>query len=575
MRLPPGIFEQTMRVMYGYNDIHEAKFSRTELIERLETFPPWAVIDTLSKLSVLLTNLDVQSVTAQIWNAFLPQETKVKIMKKATARKDPKILLLSDRSLCILTEFARRHCRSGSKKDIDQEYLYRFGECILIANDMATESAFPKKLGDANLPEEERKKEVARNFATFTTREFLFNSSEQFRYTLARSNLIYDLLQHRVKPEDYFDVSAALEQRLGFTLQDFFHTSLAIRSYWANQDQTWDREHTNIDPAIIFPSGPRTANYLRVLEHLSQDFAIDNDPIPTAREEFHQWQYKFFNLRSKPLLRVEGRLYCASMKFLGDLFWNGPYFLGLNHFGNQKDNFQRYIGGATEVYVLDLLKDCVGKKIKFNKTSKGNPVGECVIEMRKNWHVIVEVKAGRADTRLQTEAADPAQSPKVAKMLYDGLKQMSDRIAELRADGFKGRITPVLITGGHLPLNSVAWEHYLGTCGGLSIFNDADVDFAQVMDLEAIESVCALLKTGSRLGKLLTAKLKPQWIRQDMTVFFRNEWYPIVGPEPAHPVLIALNHEIFNNLAKGLNVTDEEFEADETWRPVFGLELKS
>ncbi len=565
------IFKESHKILYGHKDIHGEALRRQELIERLRPLPPGLVVNTLSKLGILLTNVERKDLTPHLAQIFLRQDTLKKLARKIQAHGRNDIFLLTDRSACILLEFARRYCRGEMPREVDKEYLYQIGECMLISNDLANEASLQGHVADQALPSEERNREIRRTYSSHLFREILFNQSEQFRYTLARSKLIYDLLKDQVPAAERVDLSADMDARFEFSLEDYFLASLAVWVYWSGLTLDWDHQFTNIDTNIIFPGGPRKEKFLKVLEYLTQDFQTNAD-IPTDRTGFHEWQYKFFGMRSQPLLRSDGRLYCASMKFIGDLFWQGPYYLVMNHFPEvERLKFTRYLGHAIEGYVLHLLKDCLGQKVGFHTTGEGHPIGDCVIEMRKNWRVVVEVKGGRADTPLQTRAVDPALSNKARQMLFEGLEQLSDRTAEMRADGYKGQITPLLITGGNFPVNFVVWDHLGEQVNGLPLFTDKNIDFPQVMDLEAIETICAFVKAGIPFGEIIRKKLKPKWVKEDATIFFMNEIIPALGKEPAHPALIALNHEIFNDLALGLALNERAEDVEYDWRGFFSI----
>lgn len=108
--------------------------------------------------------------------------------------RDKTYYLISNRSVLILLEFARRYCRANDSLEVDDEYLRRIGDCILIANDLASEATTFEYSPDTSMPKETRDREFRRTYARFSTREFLFNNTDQYRYALARSILIYDLL---------------------------------------------------------------------------------------------------------------------------------------------------------------------------------------------------------------------------------------------------------------------------------------------------------------------------------------------------------------------------------------------
>lgn len=252
-------------------------------------------------------------------------------------------------------------------------------------------------------------------------------------------------------------------------------------------------------------------------------------------------------------------------------YWDGPYYEVIERGSEiEKDQFFRFLGRTTEMYVQGLLKAAFKNNFRQIKAASGNPIADAAVFINPNWCVLFEVKAKRPTKEMISSGDAPAEMKAVAQMAFEGLQQLSDRIVEFRATGFKGQITPILVTGGLFPINGLLWKHYLQKVMTLTMMNDGRVDLPQFMNLEAVEIFTASKQT-FRVGDLLREKLGEDWKTESFQTFLFAHYLPKLDTkEPFNKVseslykdrMAALVQSLFPNSAK-------KMPSDDGWRAHF------
>jgi len=262
------------------------------------------------------------------------------------------------------------------------------------------------------------------------------------------------------------------------------------------------------------------------------------------------------------------------MDFLLKKFWDGPYYeiIESNLKKEEKKQCFRYIGRTTEMYVQGLLKFAFGKSFQKLISQADIPICDAAITINPKWKMVFEVKAKRPTQNMVSGSENPSDLDSVDQMVFQGLRQLDERIANLINDGFKGRITPVLVTGGFFPVSELFWNSYFDSIKNLSMFQNTNVDWPQLMDLEALEMFTAL-RGNVRIGDMLREKLNNDWKKESFQSFLFFYFLPSKKlVEPFNPVLSSLFEDRMYDLFKLLDpIGKHRVEENKLWQSAFDL----
>jgi hypothetical protein len=516
-------------------------------------------LQLVTGLGILISNSDRDELESKLRNKFW--RTDVLDIIKTFAEKAP-VKMFSDISYLVVLQMIRSgHLGSEKSGDSVEKTLEKLGKALLYSNELASTYS-------------SRADEDPESYIRFSCREILFNHEPQLRYTLARSYLIYEHLKPSLTQDpDFIDINLEFKNAFNFELSDFFDAIFCVYSYWGQQSiDKWDPSYTVINPTVVFPQN-KGEQLLRVLKELSADLFCDLQ-MPQTDAEWRQFVYEFFDLKRRPLLLHEGVYYCSILRFVQELYWNGPYYLLIDSISDQakKKRLFRYLGKAQEIYIQKIAHYSFGKKFKILKTPQGHPLGDGCIELKANQLVVLESKASRPSRELISGTELPKETTSAKKMLYDGLEQLSDRIQEYIKGGYTGRVFPVLITGGYFPLNPQLWDHFLEKTRGLFLFNNPQIAFPLVIDIEAFEIICASRSAGMNILKLLQEKARTEWQKEGFNAYLYHHYFPSQKKsEPPLPVLLDVFHHRMYQLSKSLFPDKELKKIHDTnsWKEVF------
>ena len=541
-------FQSTHGVRLGLSDL-KGGTPRTmaDLIAILSVLPQDPTRVLISKIQILLANEDEADFEYYMRKLHLA-ENVIYAVEKFGREKKARVKLFTEMPLLLVQEVFREYHgpETSYKREIILEKLL---EAIFIANDICNTVIIDDK-SNISVPD---------TYSTFALPEILFNYSDQFRYAVGRSFLIYEGLKARCQnefPQDYFDVDKFFRQKIDIPLDDYFFTIFTIFSNWGTYSFK-KMDDTNIiinTDTWISEVGIRNS-FNKVLNRFESPWLRTRKKFSVTTEPhvIRAFLYEHFHLRKAPLLRISDGVICGSLLKLMSKYWDGPYYEVIeNGSEEEKKQFFRFLGRTTEMYVQDNLQVAFKSKFKKISASSGNPIADAAVLINPNWCLLFEVKAKRPTKEMISSGDAPAEMEAVAQMAFEGLEQMNDRIQEYRNDGFKGRITPILITGGLFPINSLLWKHYLGKIMRLSMMNDSNIDLPQFMNLEAIEILTALTKI-CRIGDLLRNKLSEDWKAESFQTFLFSHYFPENGiKEIFNPTSRALYEDRMAALMKSL-----------------------
>jgi len=563
-------FRRTHGVRLGLSDLlGGTPRGIAELIALTKQLPldPTRVI--LSNIQTILSNENGRELELKMRRVhFSPQACEA--IEQFSKAHNVTVHIFTEMAILLVQEVFRQHHDLTLTTESYDPFLPILSEAILVANDICNE--ITKSPENAVDPE---------SYSTFALREMLFNYSDQFRYTIGRSYAIYEALKERCRseyPNDFFDVSQAFQDCHGISLRVYFHCIFAIYGIWGS------RSFDKIDPNynIINPTSWIEDETVRpivneVIQRCSQPWIPNRTTITatTSLEKIRSFLYELFPLRQRPLLEVGQNYICGNLNFILRKYWDGPYYeiIDSSLSDDQKERFFRYLGRTTEMYVQSLLKGAFGGRFGKLSNRNGNPLADAVVCLNPNWRLIFEVKAKRPTRDMISGDEAPATLESVSQMMFEGLAQLDGRIQECIADGYTGRITPILVTGGPFPINKLLWSHYLPRVQTLRMFASDQVDWPQVMNLEGIEVLTALASK-VRVGDMLRAKVAEDWKMESFQTFLFANYLPANSiKEPFNPVSESLYHDRMADLSRTLFPTSSQhLSPNNSWKRHFGLE---
>ena len=158
--------------------------------------------------------------------------------------------------------------------------------------------------------------------------------------------------------------------------------------------------------------------------------------------------------------------------------------------------------------------------------------------------------------RLTTEEMASGDTPLIElddfeKKIRYGLRQLSKRIGEYRAEtGFDGRITPVLVTMGFIPLDSMIWELIHHGIRDTGLMDDLKVDLPIMTDPVGWECLCAAVRSGHDARKIFELRLtRTDWKTGDFKAFLYQAVFKQTG-EPPHKELLSLFENIVDRITQ-------------------------
>jgi hypothetical protein len=421
-----------------------------------------------------------------------------------TRKSKPPGIIFTEQGVLVLLQLSRAYCRKIDHSAQIGEYRQNLGKAILLINDLL---ANIDSIGQNQLEGELRANYINR-ITPFLIRQYLFVDSDEVRYALPRSKIIFELFKDRMGHK--FDISSVVKQSYGFDLNVFFETSMFLWIYWGGlTSKEFDKNYVAMNPDTVFSKMIEEGkDYQSALKAFSQDAIMDPTLIPN-RNDMDAWRcfvYQMYDLRRKPLLRLGENLYCGSMKFLGDLWWHAPYYLVIDKCVDKKPFFE-YLGDAFEEYIFRLSKNAFGERCSRFVLDNGNPLNDGVVELALDWKIVIEAKAARPTKEMTSGNTPLLLMKEFETKIKKGIRQLAKRIQELRSDGFIGRISPCMVAMGFLPLDMHIWEIIHDGIRETVILADENIDCLIISDPAGWELFCALVTSGVSAESILNLRL--------------------------------------------------------------------
>jgi hypothetical protein len=171
--------------------------------------------------------------------------------------------------------------------------------------------------------------------------------------------------------------------------------------------------------------------------------------------------------------------------------------------------------------------------------------------------VLIEVTGGRPTEKSLVDAEPEAIRKDIEKLLEDKIRQLGDRIRDLRVglaklpdvdiDGVE-RIWPIVVSSEGLFQTPTLWEYLRGDA--LTALDQGSVERLTLLDLEDLERLMGLVEQSHVLVEILRSKTQPGWQERDLASWFESEGEQFGSSES--PYALRLSEAAFEMVVKRL-----------------------
>jgi hypothetical protein len=553
-------------VRIGCSDIGIAP-NLNEVQDILSSYDCINLIAIFTTLNVSIASLGDENDKA-LRNIFINPHANQKLSEcEKELRKEA--IVFNRQAILVLIDMSMKFGKRSYVKDIN---LLDIGYLVLVINSFIAflENKFIEEKQPTNIDV----------YADHASKQYIFNSKPQMRYSIPRGFLMYKGLRESVKEHfKYIDIDNLFLKNRKINFADYYDLMIIIYSHFGDFKMEYFETGRFIQREVIFRDiKSDKEKYLNFLDSISINVDSYVPSIPDY-EDFNAWFsyiYKFYDYRLKPLIKVtvpEGVLYfCTDLQFIINSFWDAPYNIILTDYRGDKkliEDFFGFLGDTLEVYMQKLSAYTFKEKFKLYELKTKVPLNDGVIQVTPEWVIIIETKAARP-TQEMTAGLNPIENiADFDKIVRKGMVQLNKRIKEYRREGFTGRITPILIGSSFIPLNSLIWSRYRSKLSDLEIFRGM-TDHPILMDIESWEVVCASSIFSNDLIELINKKLSTNdLIEMSFHDFLYGEYFH--GDEPPLNELLTLKKDLWSQAITNLFQRESNLVSSGAhWTKVFG-----
>jgi hypothetical protein len=556
-----------------------------------EAFSKYYYIDLIAILTTLnlsISTLDDEDIDNKLRNKFINPHANQKLIEFEKSMGKIGVVFTRQTHL-ILIEMA---IKFGKRDNSQMINLFDIGFSVLVVNSFIAlvENTVVEQKKAARLKKaKENPKKFRRyktididDYADHAFKQYLFNHNTQLRYSIPRSFLVYKGLSEAAKPHlKYIDIDSLISEKRKMNLLELSDVLIIVYSYFGDFKLQYFDSGRFIQKKLIFNGVVETkkVTFQNFLERISVDVDLYRPEIPnyTDLKSWFSYMYKFHDFRLCPLIKAnttDGVLYfCSDINFIISAFWDAPYNIVLTDYPvdqKLKEDFFGFLGDTFECYIQKIAAYAFKEKFKLKVLKNDIPLNDGVIEVENNWEVIIEAKAARPSMELASGLKPIEEVYDFEKLIRKGMKQLNKRIVEYREQGYNGRISPILITSGFVPLNSLIWSRFRSKLADLEIFKGTISDHPILLDVESWEVICSSNLKNNDFSRLIRKKLSSKnYIEMPPHDFLYSDYF--VSREPEFEELLSLKSDLWKHSIRELFEKEPKLkDSGSTWKSIFG-----
>jgi len=365
-------------------------------------------------------------------------------------------------------------------------------------------------------------------------RNYLLNATEQVRYMMPRTSLLYLKLpfaaECRAHP-DFLDLPVVFRTATGFDLKDYLAFGFALLTWFLGQSYvrgSFRDDHGAINPVTFFSEATIDATLAR---RLLQSFTHTHASAPAAFQaragDATRLTYDFLPFMAKPLYQIRDDIIIPMhLGYLAARFANGIYWTIFDYLqDNERLKFSRFFGWVFEVYVrrsFERSMPSVGPLARraFPEFPYRSRYGERktsdLVLLYPRTAVFIEATASRIRFEGTAISGDlHAFETDISKIILENARQLTHRIRDFRAGlyNFDGvttrdidRIFPVIVTVHAVPESTIIWSHISRMLADRDLLTDLRIERIQLIDVEELEILEGIFPQGVSLLQILEAR---------------------------------------------------------------------
>lgn len=500
------------------------------LIEKLKKYNATELIQVLAKLN--LTFGDVHHKFKSIEKKMAKDLYKGKVLDEINSLLNRQRVLFLRPQLLTLIKLVILHHDDSRSQNV-WENLEELGQIFIMINDLLESDA--KNIRDK---EEETKKIFAS-----AIRSFYFFKSQQFRYLIARYNLLFFSYPSKISDKS-FSIIDKYKEFTGIDIKLFMYISISIYSFFQKairhvaDYQKWPQRYLLNENYFKTISKEIKKEIKNILKLLSEDLSSFKKTMVETKYDIDNTFFSFITFRKKPLLRLDDLYLLLDIGYLQDKLTSGIYWEVFNKLEDdeEKNKFASIWGQIFEIYVFDNLKRCFGdsKRLFFENDKRKQQI-DAIIYYPDSL-IFIEVTSKKIRPTTVVSGDYEKYISEISDLFFGGEKSEKGKLTQLFSEinRFKnGEIDlngldssliknyyPVIIfEESPVTLPFFKYEDIFAE----KIENEEMLDYMkrlQLIDIEELEIVEPLINSGKSFKDLLDEK-----IANDPKITFKNFLY--------------------------------------------------
>jgi hypothetical protein len=357
----------------------------------------------------------------------------------------------------------------------------------------------------------------------------LFHAGDNSQHALVRGSELY-LTDRRQLREcgSYMDLPAVVREVTGLEPDLLWTVLFSLTAHW----ETLDPEEVHSAPGAISLESYFTAKCNFTREEGDRFFSLVADDARNVGQQLRAAGFGPGSLRpfdllplaDKPLVVVDGRVYCVSVQLLLQKLTRGLHYLFLNRIPEKerRDVYLTYVGEVFDDYVVAALRRAYpafsrryvdGPSLR-ERTPQGSQVCDGAV-IYPDTVILVETKATLFTAAVRASGDWLQYEAKMRDIFIDAAAQFEDTIRQIEAGMFREiglepertrAYLPLVVTLEGIPMMKPIYDWVDGEIGRRGLLRHPKVRPLQAIDVSDLEFLEVAVDQGRDVTALLEAK---------------------------------------------------------------------
>jgi hypothetical protein len=529
---PKSEIDLAMLKYTTYEELFGSKYDQERLEANISRFSVYDCVMFLSKVAMTLENDGYfnQVLQEAMTRQLLSPDLSSRILRLRS--KDPNRIVFHEQQIYNLMKTALLYASEGPPTSFDErKTFFAFSDLLIAITDLLDTDYFDKVSAQND----------KRNLLTsMAIRSMYLNAQDDFRYLTGRYHDLFleipKLKQFSRKKDcpDFVDLVSEFKEATKIRLTTYMQLGFSLIAQFSQPSVLKGRlspDHWQVNKDTYYQNTRLTEDdQEKILSH----FAVDREGFVKAfKEEVKRtgsFDFSFLTMRNRPLLKVDDKIYVPmSLRFLKEKITAGIYWTIFDHLKDKYGDegwrrFTRYFGLLFQHYVEEIFRRMVpdspilAKRLFAEQTYKvgrnTQRTSDIMVIYGKE-AVFVEVTAKRLNaTRTAIPGNIESFEQDIDQLVVRNAKQLDRVIDHFRQNFFDlgidphsvERFYPVIITIEEFPQMFLIRERIDKGLRDAGYLQKPFIDGLQIMDIEELEMIEPIVKSGKSLLGLLKAR---------------------------------------------------------------------